>query len=143
MKKRLGPSTGATSSGRHFPVSVKGVLFEGNRVVLLQNERDEWELPGGRLEPGEDPTACLAREFAEELGAQIVAGAILDCWVYPVLPHREVVIVTYGVRRVDARPLRASSEHRGFGTFAMGDLDGLPMPEGYRRSICSWAARIS
>jgi 8-oxo-dGTP pyrophosphatase MutT (NUDIX family)/GNAT superfamily N-acetyltransferase len=141
LKKRLSPSAGPPNSGRHFPVSVKGVLFEGDRVVLLQNERDEWELPGGRLEPGEDPTACLVREFAEELGTEIIVDAILDCWVYPVLPQREVVIVTYGVRRSDARPLRASFEHRGFGTFAIGELDDLPMPEGYRRSIRSWAAR--
>jgi 8-oxo-dGTP pyrophosphatase MutT (NUDIX family) len=35
-----------------FPVSVKGVLFQRGTVVLLENERAEWELPGGRLEPG-------------------------------------------------------------------------------------------
>ena len=55
-----------------FPVSVKGVLLEDDRVVLLLNDRDEWELPGGRLERGEDPIACLERELAEELGAEIV-----------------------------------------------------------------------
>ena len=32
-----------------FPVSVKGVVVRANRVLLLRNERDEWELPGGRL----------------------------------------------------------------------------------------------
>jgi len=52
-----------------FPVSIKGVLLEAGRVVLLENEREEWELPGGRLETGEDPMACLVREFAEELAA--------------------------------------------------------------------------
>jgi 8-oxo-dGTP pyrophosphatase MutT (NUDIX family) len=61
---------------------VKGVLLEGDRVVLLLNERDEWELPGGRLERGEDPVACLEREFADELGAEIVADRVLDCWLY-------------------------------------------------------------
>ena len=48
----------------NFPVSIKGVLVEAGRVALLENERDEWELPGGRLEPGEAPETCLAREFA-------------------------------------------------------------------------------
>lgn len=38
-----------------WSVSVKGVLFIGDEVVLLKNERDEWELPGGRLETGEEP----------------------------------------------------------------------------------------
>jgi hypothetical protein len=32
---------------RAFPVSVKGVAVQGGKVLLLRNERDEWELPGG------------------------------------------------------------------------------------------------
>ena len=35
-------------------------------MLLLRNERDEWELPGGKLELGKDPVACVAREIAEE-----------------------------------------------------------------------------
>lgn len=38
-----------------FPVSVKGVVVRDGRVLLLRNERDEWELPGGKLELGEEP----------------------------------------------------------------------------------------
>ena len=56
-------------------ISIKGVLIEDGQVALLENERGEWELPGGRVEPGEDPAACLVREFAEELGAAIVVDA--------------------------------------------------------------------
>lgn len=122
-----------------FPVSIKGVLLEAGRVVLLENERNEWELPGGRLEAGEDPATCLAREFAEELGVKVAVKTILDSWVYEVLPARHVVIVTYGVARLEQAALRLSHEHRRLGTFAPGELDRLPMPEGYRRSIRAWA----
>src|ERR1700731_1022673 len=108
------------AAGARLPVSVKGVLLEDDQVVLLLNERDEWELPGGRLEPGEDPIACLEREFAEELGAEIVADGILDCWLYQVLPGKEVLIVTYAVRRIDRRGVRVSPEDPKFGGFAGG-----------------------
>ncbi|MGA7863545.1 MAG: NUDIX hydrolase [Stellaceae bacterium] len=124
-----------------YPVSVKGVLLEDDRVVLLLNERDEWELPGGRLEPSEDPVACLEREFAKELGAEIVADRILDCWLYHVLPGKEVLVVTYAVLRTDRREFRVSREHRKFGIFTVGELPGLAMPEGYRRSIRACASR--
>jgi 8-oxo-dGTP pyrophosphatase MutT (NUDIX family)/GNAT superfamily N-acetyltransferase len=126
---------------RLFATSIKGVLFEDDRVVLLENERSEWELPGGRLEPGEDPATCLARECVEELGVDVIVDAILDCWVYPFDEPRELLIVTYGVRRADRRAPRVSGEHRRLGWFALTELDELPMPEGYRRSIRAWAAR--
>ena len=123
-----------------FPVSIKGVLLEAGRVVLLENERREWELPGGRLEAGEDAAACLAREFAEEVGISVAVKSILDSWRYEVLPAQHVVIVTCGVERLDGAPLRVSEEHRRLGTFPLDELDQLPMPEGYRRSIRAWAA---
>src|SRR5258706_6438178 len=123
----------------NLPVSIKGVLIEAGRVVLLENERSEWELPGGRLEPGETPENCLTREFSEELAAAIDVAGILDCWVYEVLPQREVLIVTYGGTRRDRAPLRISDEHRRVGLFALCEIEALPMPEGYRRSIRAWA----
>jgi ADP-ribose pyrophosphatase YjhB (NUDIX family) len=121
-------------------ISVKGVLIEDGNVVLLENERGEWELPGGRPEPGEDAPTCLAREFAEELGAQITVGAIIDCWNFEVLPGRHVTIITYIVARAERGELRISDEHRRFGWFALGALDALKLPEGYRRSIRAAAA---
>ncbi len=124
-----------------FPVSVKAVLFEAERVVLLENERAEWELPGGRLEAGEDPPACLVREVAEELGIAVAVDRILDSWVYEVVPGREVMILSYGVRRADRLPLRVSPEHRRFGLFALDKLDAVHVAEGYRRAIRAWAAQ--
>jgi 8-oxo-dGTP pyrophosphatase MutT (NUDIX family)/GNAT superfamily N-acetyltransferase len=140
LAKPLDPE-GAPHLVKLFPTSIKGVLFDGDRVVLLENERRGWELPGGRLDPGEDPAGCLRRECGEELGAEVAVDAILDCWVYAVAPPRDVLIVTYGLRRADRQELRASSEHRRLGLFRLDELDGLPMPEGYRRSIRDWAAR--
>jgi 8-oxo-dGTP pyrophosphatase MutT (NUDIX family) len=62
-----------------YPVSVKGVLFTPEqKVVLLKNERNAWELPGGRLEPFETPEDCLAREIQEELNIQVQVEKLLD-----------------------------------------------------------------
>ena len=66
-----------------FPVSVKGVLVPRRRVVLVGNSRDEWELPGGKLELGETPEACVAREIAEELDVGC-GRPVVDAWVYDI-----------------------------------------------------------
>lgn len=121
-----------------FPVSIKAVLIHGDRVVLLKNERDEWELPGGRLEPGESPEDGIAREIREELGAAASIGPILDCWVYPVLPGRPVVVVTYGAMLARAEGMATSAEHSDLRLAPLDEIDRLPMPEGYRRSIRRW-----
>jgi len=44
----------------NFPVSIKGVFVEAGGIVLLENDRDEWELPGGRLEPGKAPEGAVS-----------------------------------------------------------------------------------
>ncbi len=61
-----------------YQVSVKGVVVRDGLVLLLHNERQEWELPGGRLELQETPPECVAREIAEETGWVVSTGPILD-----------------------------------------------------------------
>lgn len=129
-----------------WPVSVKGVVIHDRRVLLLRNDRDEWELPGGRLEPGETPEQCVVREIAEETGWPVTVEELLDVWVYEPLPetrpvHR-VLIVTYGCTALTAAPAKVSDEHLEVGLFPLTAVAGLPLPTGYRTSIASWAARV-
>ncbi|WP_335035022.1 NUDIX domain-containing protein [Nostoc sp.] len=46
-------------------MSVKGVVCQEPKVILLKNECDEWELPEGKLELGEDPECCCIIEIKE------------------------------------------------------------------------------
>ena len=126
-----------------FPVSIKGVVFIDGRVVLLKNEREEWELPGGRLEAGEDPVDCVAREIREELAIDVAVGDILDCWLYDIANQGQVVIVTYGCRYGGDGTVTMSHEHKAVGRFTVAEVAALPMPEGYRRSIRDWHARLA
>lgn len=53
---------------------VAGLLRRGQRILLCHRRADRshypdvWDLPGGRVEPGETLVATLRRELAEELG---------------------------------------------------------------------------
>lgn len=125
-----------------WPVSIKGVVLIDGRVVLVRNERREWELPGGRMERGESPEQCVVREFAEEVAISVRADEVVDVWVYPVVPTSSVLVVTYGCTLVGAADLRLGDEHDAVTLADTGDhLDSLPMPEGYRRSIRRWVQR--
>jgi 8-oxo-dGTP pyrophosphatase MutT (NUDIX family) len=116
-------------------VSVKGVLLVDDRVALVRNERDEWELPGGRLEAGEDPPACVEREVREELGLSAQAGELLDVWRYAIAGAGDVLIVTYAMRIASLAGMRCSDEHSEARAFAVEEVAGLNMPDGYKASI--------
>jgi 8-oxo-dGTP diphosphatase len=61
-----------------------GVVLVDRRGWLLLQERDElpvidpekWGLPGGHLEPGEDPPTGAARELLEETGVRLDPQAL-------------------------------------------------------------------
>ena len=83
-------------------VAAYGVITEGDRILLAHwNEggRSGWTLPGGGIDPGEDPADALLREIAEETGYLAEGGELLgiDSKVIPA-EHRFVP---------DAGPLHA------------------------------------
>ena len=128
---------------RAFPVSVKGVLVRDGQVLLLKNEREEWELPGGKLGLGEEPRVCVAREITEETGLAVVAGPILDSWQYHIGEGRDVLIVTYGCHPEGNQSPTLSNEHKEIGFFTQAEVGDLNMPAGYKHSIQSWFARLT
>jgi 8-oxo-dGTP pyrophosphatase MutT (NUDIX family) len=127
------------NNAHRFPVSVKGVVIRDGRVILLRNERDEWELPGGKLEPSESPEQCLAREMAEELQLEIVPESILNSWIYTIVRGVDVLILAYGCLESSRDEAVLSDEHKELRWFPLADIDALRMPEGYEASIKAWS----
>lgn len=118
-----------------LPVSLKAVISWKSRLPLLRNERDEWELPGGKLELGEEPAGCLAREIQEELGWDATVGEPFHSWVYRVFPDRHVFVLTFlATYDGDAAPV-FSHEHKELVLVTPDEAVALNMPENYAVAI--------
>jgi ADP-ribose pyrophosphatase len=58
---------------RHPGAAAVVPLHDDGTVTLIRQHRHAaggtiWEIPAGKLEPGEDPAACAVRELTEEAG---------------------------------------------------------------------------
>ena len=122
-----------------YPLSIKGVVVHDGRVLLLLNERDQWDLPGGRPDPGEDHRAALVREVREETGLAVEVGALVDEHLFEVLPQRFVRIVAYVCRLGTEGTIALSHEHREacwVELTALGEpIAGRLLPSGYLGAI--------
>ena len=53
-----------------FQVAVKGLHYKDGKLLILKDDKGEWDLPGGRINYGESFIEALQRECEEELGVK-------------------------------------------------------------------------
>lgn len=77
------------SEARRLEVAL-ALVFRERRLLVTQRRAGghlggSWELPGGKLEPGETPEQCAARELFEETGVRVAPRRRLPTieWDYP------------------------------------------------------------
>lgn len=56
-----------------FQIGIKALIQNDEHQILLLKSKDYWDIPGGRMDQGEDITAALLRELHEEIGIHRIA----------------------------------------------------------------------
>lgn len=85
-------------------LGVYGIVVRGNEILLIKKARGPYkglfDLPGGRIEPGETIELALKREFQEE-----VAGKVGE--------QKFICVAEYMCEYDDVEGIRKSSHHIG------------------------------
>ena len=77
-------------------------LFLAARRTEPEEFRGMWELPGGKVEPGEDDVTALVRECREELGVEIEVGGRVGPEY--LTPNGKMVVRTYRAVLISGEP---------------------------------------
>ncbi|NIJ10728.1 8-oxo-dGTP diphosphatase [Saccharomonospora amisosensis] len=114
------------------PVVIVGAALVRDHAVLAQQRAypadmaGRWELPGGRVEPGETEREALRRECVEELGVEVVVHGRLGEDV-PLSPGTVLRVFTATLVSASARPRAVEhSALRWVDAAGLAELDWLP-----------------
>jgi 8-oxo-dGTP pyrophosphatase MutT (NUDIX family) len=119
-----------------FYVSMKGVILQHNKVLLLRKHSGEWDLPGGRLGEEESPKQCLIREVGEETGLTVKPGRFLHRWIRRRPGKTDVFLVSHFCKLSGPETdLALTHEHSELDWFSPAALDLLALSQGVRKSV--------
>jgi ADP-ribose pyrophosphatase YjhB (NUDIX family) len=132
------------------------VLLRKGEKVLGSSRRDnhnDWGLPGGKLDPGEDPRVGAARELFEETGIRVKPEDLVQVFERTDGTNDEWFAVTYEATTWEGEPTQQPGEglvewveweaiesgsfghynqalHRALRAAALGAIDIGPLPDG-------------
>jgi 8-oxo-dGTP diphosphatase len=113
-------------------IVVAGAVIRGRTVLVAQRARPpelagRWELPGGKVAPGETEPDALARELAEELGVRAGDVVVGDRLGGDVALDGAVTLRAYRVRLIRGEP--RPHDHRALrwvGAHELPEVDWVP-----------------
>jgi 8-oxo-dGTP diphosphatase len=113
-------------------VAAAALIDTDGRVLICQRPEGKqlaglWEFPGGKVEPGETPEACLIRELNEELGI-VVAQSCLAPFVFASHSYEgfHLLMPLYLLRRWEGSVV--NREHKAMAWVKPARLGDYPMP---------------
>ena len=93
---------------------------------MIKNERNEWDLPGGKIENNENIIETLIREVKEELNIKIGNFKILLVKKY-LFRKQEIILIVYFSKITNEDPITLSFENLEYNFFSYNEINQLKL----------------
>lgn len=121
-------------STKPYGLAVKALVTgkDGNCLLIRRSAASKhfagkWDMPGGKVDPGEDIGDALCREVNEETGLEVVPEKVLGVTEFDMKAVR--VIVLYFQVRTGSRQVVLSREHDDFRWVSRQELARMDVSE--------------
>ncbi|MFZ0727948.1 MAG: NUDIX domain-containing protein [Desulfobacterales bacterium] len=108
------------------PIKVTAAILEKDGQIIIAQRRStdhlagKWEFPGGKIEAGETPEECLARELNEEFEIEVSVGVFLGSNIHH-YDHISIELLAYRVFWNGGKI--NSTDHKDYKWVTIGELD--------------------
>ena len=106
---------------------VAAVVWREGRLLFTQRPPGgpiglQWEMPGGKIEPGESPEHAVIREIREELGVTARPREVLEVDTHD-YPHGLEVEITFIHCELDSHDLKPAHGVHAFQWWTLDEVD--------------------
>lgn len=115
-----------------FAIAVKAFIIKDGQVLLLRrkptdrHQPGQWDIPGGRLERGENPFDGVKREVREETGLEIETVMPLDIQHFTRDDGQRITMIIFWCRLIGDAAGITLSEHDAYEWRKIEDTAALP-----------------
>jgi 8-oxo-dGTP diphosphatase len=122
-------------------IVVAGAVISGSTLLVAQRVRPpelagRWELPGGKVGPGETERDALARELAEELGLEVTDVAVGERLGDDIPLNGTTILRAYRVRLIRGEPCARDHQALRWVTAPeLDEVDWVPADRGWLKDL--------
>lgn len=119
-------------------ITTKALFYQDGKILFVKDTKGKWEMPSGKIEPGETPEQAIKREIKEELGfSKVEIGNIINVWLFKTSFYKkdhQYYILVYECFTNETE-IKLSDEHIEYKWVLLDEVDDLIMDDGHKESV--------
>lgn len=140
------------SSRPRILLVVRAILVHNNKLLLIQRSRNDshdrllWEIPGGKLDKGQDLNGAIERELIEEVGILAIPIKKLVFFDSDIDSNSKYKGIPYirmtGLYKAETNNVKLSSEHEEYKWVSFDKALSMNITDFTRKSLLAWEEEL-